>query len=196
MVFLGRSVRVAVFTQGANAEAAKAAGAELVCAFASIWRACSTSACGKVTSFSTVVNHGSRSPAAMPVIRRFNLFAIDKRLAEQTGGGKLTLLGNLNPRDWPVLVNQAINRRAVPSFAVLSSIVYSCCKWCETASIKMPSHLSVWMSIYCGCCERRNDFVMQIRVFHRYSITYLIPKSRFWQKCLVITEKMISFAVE
>ena len=28
------------------------------------------------------------------------------------------------------------------------------------------------MSIYCGCSERRNDFVIQIRVFHRYSITY------------------------
>ena len=85
---------------------------------------------------------------------------------------------------------------SVPSFSVLSSIVYSCCKWCEAASIKMLSHLNLWISVCWSCCERRNDFVIQIRVFHRYSIAYLVPKSRFWQKCLVITEKMISFAVE
>ena len=68
----------------------------------------------------------------------------------------------------------------VPSFSAFSSIVYSCCKWCEAASIKMPSHLSVWMSVYCSCCERRNDFVMQIR----FSIDIRLLTRKFAQNAM------------
>jgi len=52
------------------------------------------------------------------LINFFDQPAFDKltRNFSYAGGGKLALFGNLNSRDWPMLVNQAINRRAVKLF--------------------------------------------------------------------------------
>ena len=46
----------------------------------------------------------------------------------------VALLGNLNPRDWPVLVNQAINCRAVKLFYEINITYLSLSAWCHTFS--------------------------------------------------------------
>ena len=81
-----------------------------------------------------------RDSAAAPggglLINFFNQPAFDKLTRNfcYAGGGKLALLGNLNPRDWPVLVNQAINRRAVKLFYEINITYLSLSAWCHTFS--------------------------------------------------------------
>ena len=81
-----------------------------------------------------------RDSAAAPggglLINFFDQPAFDKltRNFGYAGGGKLALLGNLNPRDWPVLVNQAINRRAVKLFYEINITYLSLSAWCHTFS--------------------------------------------------------------
>src|SRR5690606_15817065 len=50
------------------------------------------------------------------------------------GGSKLALFGNLNPRDWPMLVNQAVNGRAVKLFYEINITYLSLSAWCHTFS--------------------------------------------------------------
>ena len=82
----------------------------------------------------------NRDSAAAPggglLINFFDQPAFDKltRNFGYAGGGKLALLGNLNPRDWPVLVNQAINRRAVKLFYEINITYLSLSAWCHTFS--------------------------------------------------------------
>lgn len=79
-----------------------------------------------------------RDSAAAPggglLINFFNQPAFDKltRNFGYAGGGKLALLGNLNPRDWPILVNQAINRRAVKLFYEINITYLSLSARCHT----------------------------------------------------------------
>ena len=76
------------------------------------------------------------APGGGLLINFFDQPAFDKltRNFGYAGGGKLTLLGNLNPRDWPVLVNQAINRRAVKLFYEINITYLSLSAWCHTFS--------------------------------------------------------------
>lgn len=66
------------------------------------------------------------------LINFFDQFAFDKltRNFGYVGGGKLVLFGNLNSRDWFVLVNQAINRRVVKLFYEINIIYLSLFVWC------------------------------------------------------------------
>ena len=61
------------------------------------------------------------------------------------GGGKLALLGNLNSRDWPMLVNQAINRRAVKLFYEINITYLSLSAWCHSFSYSVTTSLPLTM---------------------------------------------------
>jgi hypothetical protein len=91
--------------------------------------------CLKIAGFG---NNGdsAAAPGGGLLINFFDQPAFDKltRNFGYAGGGKLTLLGNLNPRDWPVLVNQAINCRAVKLFYEINITYLSLSAWCHTFS--------------------------------------------------------------
>src|SRR5690606_36047439 len=61
------------------------------------------------------------------------------------GGSKLALFGYLNARDWPVLVNQAINCRAVKLFNEIDITDLSLSAWCHTFTYSVTTSLPLTM---------------------------------------------------